>query len=80
MKNPYCENNCSHLVPVYLDPEKKQVKKYLCTMFVSYFDRPYGGKIRRVKRYPELEFEDGLILKCPQCMRAEDRLNKGAKR
>ena len=74
MKNPFCKNDCNHLVPCYLDAEKKRIGKYVCTMFISHFDRPYGDKIRRVKRYPELEHDDGLILKCPQCMRAEERI------
>ena len=76
MKNPYCPNNCNHLSPVYLDEAKKQVGKYLCTMYISHFERKYGDKVRRVKKYPELEQDDGLVLKCPQCMRAEDRLQE----
>jgi len=71
--NPYCKKNCGHLVPIKND--KNKVTMFWCTMFeISRQIIRCGGQIKRDVRYTELEFDDGLVLKCPACMRSVERI------
>jgi len=47
-----------------------------CTAFAK---TAWNGSKLDPARHTELEMDDGLVLKCPECMRAEDRLNNGVK-
>ena len=70
MKSPYC-NGCGNLC--------KRIKSgktsYSCTGYLKKITvHKWGNKFVEKRIYQELEFDDGLVLKCPQCMRSEERL------
>lgn len=71
MKNPYC-NDCCNLCKTI----KNGVTTFKC---VSFAKTAWNGSKLDPNRHTELEIDEGLVLKCPECMRAEDRLNKEAK-
>jgi predicted DsbA family dithiol-disulfide isomerase len=69
--NPYC-NNCYNLLKII----KNGVTTFKC---VSFAKTAWNGSKLDPNRHTELEIDEGLVLKCPECMRAEERLNKGVK-
>ena len=74
MKSPYC-NGCNNQVFYRRSPNEApyMVK---CTAFAK---TAWNGSKLDPARHTELEMDEGLVLKCPECMRAEDRLNKEVK-
>jgi len=64
--NPYC-NDCCNLLKII----KNGVTTFKC---VSFAKTAWNGSKLDPARHTELEMDDGLVLKCPECRRAEERL------
>jgi hypothetical protein len=73
MKNPYCQD-CGNICKTV----KNGIKSYTCTGYLKRVTiNKWGNKFIEKRVYQELEFDDGLVLKCPQCIRSEDRMGCG---
>ncbi len=72
MKTPYC-NGCDNQIFYRRSPNEApyMVK---CSSFAKV---AWNGSKLDPGRHTELEIDDGLVLKCPQCLQAEERINKG---
>jgi hypothetical protein len=73
MKTPYC-NDCGNICKTV----KNGKTIYSCTGYLKRISlHKWGNKFIEKRVYQELEIDDGLVLKCPQCMRAEERIGGG---